>query len=152
MFLLCFLDAYIYAYIYKYGLKFTKSSTGWIHSLTLPTSRCWKDLFKNIKDGIILGAFKSKHLQAYEKDCWRFSGHERIIREYCQNYLFDKRETSCNKPSTCKKRQENVCVKRLIANTGIPSSICKEAVCRVPQKAGLKWTNLKKKGIQPKMI
>ena len=43
-----------------------------------------------MKDEIILEVFKSKHLQAYEKEYWRLSGYERITREDHQNYLFDK--------------------------------------------------------------
>ena len=45
-----------------------------IHWRYLPTSRCRKDLFRNIKDEIILEVFKSNHLQAYEEEYWRLSG------------------------------------------------------------------------------
>ena len=68
-----FLDL-IYLYTAKYGKEITKSSIGCIHSLALSTSRCRKDLFKNIKDEIILEVFKSNHLQAYEKEYWRVGG------------------------------------------------------------------------------
>ena len=54
--------------------KTTKSTTGCIHSLVLSTSRCRKDLFRNIKDEIILEVFKSNQLQAYEKEYWRLGG------------------------------------------------------------------------------
>ena len=42
------------------------------------------------------------------------------------------------------------CVKRLMANTGIPPSICEKTVCRVLQKAGLKWNHVQRKGILTK--
>ena len=54
--------------------KTTKSTIGCIHSLALSTSRCRKDLFRNIKGEIILEVFKSNHLQAYEKEYWRLGG------------------------------------------------------------------------------
>ena len=54
--------------------KITKSSIAYIHSLALSRSRCRKDLFRNIKDEIILEVFKSNHLQAYEKEYWRLGG------------------------------------------------------------------------------
>ena len=54
-------------------VKITKSPIGYIHSLALSTSRCKEDLFRNIKDDIILEVFKSNHLQAYEKEYWRLS-------------------------------------------------------------------------------
>ena len=91
--------------LYKYGLKFTKSSIESIHSLALSTSRCSK-YFRNIKDEIILEVFRSKHLQAYEKEYWRLRGDKRLMREDHQNYFFDKRELSYDKPSACRKRWE----------------------------------------------
>ena len=45
------------------------------------------DLFRNIKDRIILEVFKSNHLQVYEKEYWRHSGYESIIKEGGQNCL-----------------------------------------------------------------
>ena len=54
-------------------VKITKSPIGYIHSLALSTSRCKEDLFRNIKDDIILEVFKSNHLQAYEKEYLRLS-------------------------------------------------------------------------------
>ena len=48
-----FLDTYIYIYIY------------------IATSRCRKDLFRNIKYEIILEVFKLNHLQVYGKEYWR---------------------------------------------------------------------------------
>ena len=68
-----FLDL-IYICTAKYGKEITKSSIGCIHSLALSTSRCRKDLFRNIKDEIILEVFKSNHLQAYEEEYWRLGG------------------------------------------------------------------------------
>ena len=57
-------------------------------------------LFRNIKDKIILEVFKSNHLQAYEKEYWKVSGHERIIKEGRQNCV----TKSYHKPSAFKKR------------------------------------------------
>ena len=52
----------IYLYTAKYGQEITKSFIGCIHSLALFTPRCRKDLFRNIKDEIILEVFKRNHL------------------------------------------------------------------------------------------
>ena len=68
-----FLDL-IYLCTVKYGKEITKSSIGCIHSLVLFTSRCRKDLLRNIKDEIILEVFKSNHLQAYEEEYWKLGG------------------------------------------------------------------------------
>ena len=68
-----FLDL-IYLCTAKYGEEITKSSIGSIHSLAPSRSRCRKDLFRNIKDEIILEVFKSNHLQAYEEEYWRLAG------------------------------------------------------------------------------
>ena len=54
----------------------------------------------------MLEVFKSNHLQAYEKEYWRLSGYDKIIRVDHQNCLFGKREISYEKPSACKKRWE----------------------------------------------
>ena len=43
-----------------------------IHSLTLPTSKCSKDIFKNNKDEIILEVLKGIHQQANEKNIGDF--------------------------------------------------------------------------------
>ena len=43
-----------------------------IHSLTLPPSKCSKDIFKNIKDEIILEVLKGIHQQANEKNIGDF--------------------------------------------------------------------------------
>ena len=64
----------IYLCTAKYGKGITKTSIACIHSLTLSTSRCRKDLFRNIKNEIILEVFKSNHLQAYEEEYWRLGG------------------------------------------------------------------------------
>ena len=58
------------------------------------------DLSRNIKDRIILEVFKSKHLQAYEKEYWRLTGYESIIKEGRPNSF----KKSSDKPSACKKR------------------------------------------------
>ena len=68
-----FLDL-IYLCTAKYCKEITKSSIGFIHSLALSTSRCRKDLFRIIKDEIILEVYKSNHLQAYEEEHWRLGG------------------------------------------------------------------------------
>ena len=57
------------------------------------------DLFRKIKDKIILQVFKRNHLQAYEKEYWRLSGYKRIIKEGRQNCV----TKSYYKPSACKK-------------------------------------------------
>ena len=51
-------------------------------------------------------------MQVYEKEYWRLSGYERIIREVHQNCLFPKTETSFDKPSACKKRYETFFIKK----------------------------------------
>ena len=43
-----------------------------IHSLALSTSKCCKNLFKNIKDEFIIKIFKGNHLQANEKNIGDF--------------------------------------------------------------------------------
>ena len=59
-----------------------------------------KNVFRKIKDEIIMEVFKSNHLQPYEREYWRLRGYEKIIREDHQNCLFDKKEMSYDKPST----------------------------------------------------
>ena len=66
-------------------------------------------LIQKYHDEIIVEVFKRKHLKAYGKEYWSLSalsGYDRIIREDQQDYLFVKREISCDKPSACKKRRE----------------------------------------------
>ena len=78
----------------------------YLQKASLDVSIYWRylhedaDLFRNIKDKIILEVFKSNHLQAYEKEYWRLSGYKRIIKEDRQNCL----TKSNDKPSACKKR------------------------------------------------
>ena len=83
-------------------------------------------LIQNIKVKIILKVFKSNHLQTNEKEYWRLS--VRFTKSH-QNYLLDKREKSCNKPSTCKKR--NFCVKTKMVKAENPTSVNKETVRRM---------------------
>ena len=45
---------------------------------------------------------------------------------------------------------ENFCVKRVMVKAGIPLSICEETICGILQKAGLKWTQVQRKGILTK--
>ena len=101
MYLLYFLETYInWLNIYK--------EFHWMYPLTgaICIKMQEKHLFGNIKFEIILEVFTSNHLQAYEKEYWRRSGCERIIRGDHQNYLFDKREMSYDKPSACQKRRK----------------------------------------------
>ena len=53
------------------------------------------------------------YLQAYEKEYWRLSGCERIIREDHQNCQLDKREISYDKPRACEKRWETFFKKKI---------------------------------------
>ena len=59
-------------------------------------------------------------------------------------------EISYDKPSACKKRWK-IFVKRIIVKVTIPSSINEETVCRVLEKASVKWTYVQRKGTWPKM-
>ena len=84
--------------------------------------------------------FKNNHLQVYEKEYWRLSGYERIIMEDHENCLFHKREISYNKLSTCKKKWDIFCKKKVLVKADIPAFISTETVRRVLLKTDLKWT------------
>ena len=45
------------------------------------------------------------------------------------------------------KEMGKFCAERVMVTTSIPPSISEETVCRVLQKAGLKWAHVQRKGI-----
>ena len=75
--------------------------------------------------------------------------YERIIREDHQNYQFDKREISYDKPSSWEKRK--LCVKRVMIKALIPQPIGKEAAVRVLRKVGMNKLVFGGKESWPKM-
>ena len=107
------------------------------------------NLFSNIKAEIILEVFKSKHLRAYEKQYWRLSAYERIIRE---DHLFPWQIV--NVLWQTKRLQEEMrkvcCKKRVIVKADIPPSIIEETVLWFLQKTDLKWTHFQRKVILTK--
>ena len=142
MFLLYFLD--IYMNLVKYLLRVpldVSINQRHLHQDAGKTYRKWDHA------GSI---FQSNHLQAYEKEYWRLSAYERIIREDYQNCLFDKREISYDKSSACEKRWETFLLKRVMVKAGIQTSISEEPVRKFLQKTNLKWTSFQRKGILTK--
>ena len=75
--------------------------------------------------------------------------YERKIREENQNYQFDKREISYDKPSSWEKRK--LCVKRVMIKALIPQPIGKEAAVRVLRKVGMNKLVFGGKESWPKM-
>ena len=125
-------------------------STNWFN-LHQDVGKTYSEI-RNIKDEIILEVFKSKHLQAYEKESWRLSGYKRKIREDHHNYLFDKRELPYGKPSACKNRWEIFCVKRLMAKQAFRHPFARRQFVELCKR--LAWNGLMFKGKEswPKMI
>ena len=73
---------------------------------------CRKNLLRNIKDKIILEVFKSNHPQANQKEFWRLSGYEKIIREDHENCLFDKRKISYRNQVLARMDRKLFCKKK----------------------------------------
>ena len=129
-----------------------KSSIGCINSLWLSTPWCRKDLFRNIKDKIILEVFKSNHLEAYEKQYWRLGGRftKKIKLERSPKLSVQHKKNILWQTKFLQEEIGNFCVKRVMIKAGIPLSISMETVSRVLWKAGLKWTHVQRKGFKTK--
>ena len=97
--------------------------------MALSASRCTKNLFRNIKDEIILDAFKSNHQQAYEKEHWRLRGYERIIRENHQNCLTKEIYIYLMTNQALPRSDGKLfCKIRVMVKASIPPSITEETV------------------------
>ena len=114
--------------------------------MSLSASRCRKNFFRNIKYEIILEAFKSNHLQAYEKEYWRLSGYKKVIRED-RHRRKEKKEIFHDKPSNGKL----LCKKIVMLKAALPPSISKETVVEFCEKlTDLKSTHFWRKVILTK--
>ena len=128
-----FLDL-IYLCTAKYRKEIKKSSIGCIHSLALFTSRCRKDLFRNIKD----------KMRSY----WKYSKATicRHMKKNIGDLVVDLRKNNQGRRPKLSVRQKrnilrqtkllqeemgNFCLKRVMVKAGIPPSISEETVRRV---------------------
>ena len=112
--------------------------------MVLSASIFGKNLFRNIKDEIILEVFKINHRKAYEKTKhWRLRGYEKIIREEHLNCLFHKRNILRQNKREAEHFYKKI-VKKVMIKAGIPPSINEETVCRVLWKTDLKWSRFQR--------
>ena len=118
--------------------------------MVLSASRCRKNLFRNIKYDDTGSIFKSNNLQPYEKEYWKLSGYERIIREYHQNCLFYKKEILAANEALARGNGKICCKNRVLVTAVIPLLISKETVCRVLGKTNMKWIHFQRKRIMSK--
>ena len=145
-----FLDL-IYLCTAKYDKEITKSSIGCIHSLALFTSRCRKDLFRNIKDEIYWKYSKATICRPMEKNIGELVGDLRKNNQGRPPKLSVRQKRNILKQTKLlQEEMGNFCVKRAMVKAGIPPSISGETVWRVLRKAGLKWARVQRKGVLTK--
>ena len=98
-----------------------------------------------------LEVIKNNHLQAYEKEYWRLSSYERIIRGRTTKTVCSTKEKYVMTNQTLARRNGKLfCRKRDLVKVGISSCIIKETVCRVLPKTDPKWTHFQRKEIMSK--
>ena len=99
--------------------------------MVLSASICRKNLFRNIKDEIILEVFKINHRKAYEK---KNIGDLEVMRKLSgknTKTVCSIKEIFCNKASEKGNIFIKKIVKKVMIKAGIPPSINEETVCRV---------------------